>query len=236
LVVSIEKAVVSRLLISGQKFEVLVDPEKALKIKKGENVDMREALAYPAVYKDVRSAELISIKDLQKIFGTSDIFEIARKIVEKGEIQLTTEQRRKMIEEKKNQIVNIISKKGVDPRTNAPHPPQRILNAIESSGVKIDPFLDAEAQVERVLESIKAILPIKLKRILIQIKVPPQYSGKVVSLIRKFGNVKGEEWLSDGSLRCQVEILIGVKNEFFEKISNLTHGNFESKILEEKDA
>jgi ribosome maturation protein SDO1 len=236
LVVSIEKAVVSRLLISGQKFEVLVDPEKALKIKKGENVDMREALAYPAVYKDVRSAELISIKDLQKIFGTSDIFEIARRIVEKGEIQLTTEQRRKMIEEKKNQIVSIISKKGVDPRTNAPHPPQRILNAIESSGVKIDPFLDAEAQVERVLESIKTILPIKLKRILIQIKVPPQYSGKSVPLIRKFGNVKSEEWLSDGSLQCQVEILIGVKNEFFEKISNLTHGNFESKILEEKDA
>jgi ribosome maturation protein SDO1 len=236
LVVSIEKAVVSRLLISGQKFEVLVDPEKALKIKKGENVDMREVLAYPAIYKDVRSAELISTKDLQKIFGTSDIFEIAKRIVEKGEIQLTTEQRRKMIEEKKNQIVSIISKKGVDPRTNAPHPPQRILNAIESSGVKIDPFLDAEAQVERVLESIKTILPIKLKKILIQIKVLPQYSGKVVSVIKKFGNVKSEEWLSDGSLQCQVEILIGVKNEFFEKISNLTHGNFESKILEEKDA
>jgi ribosome maturation protein SDO1 len=236
LVVSIEKAVVSRLLISGQKFEVLVDPEKALRIKKGENVDMRDALAYPAIYKDVRSAEVVSMKDLQTIFHTSDVFEIAKRIIKEGEIQLTTEQRKKMIEEKKNQIVNIIAKKSVDPRTNAPHPPQRILNAIEKAGVKIDPFLDAEAQVEKVLEKIKAILPLKFQKILLQIKVPPQYSGKVVSRIRNFGDVKSEEWLSDGSLQFKIEILAGVKNEFFNQISNLTHGNFESKILEEKNA
>jgi len=236
LVVSIEKAVVSRLLVSGQKFEVLVDPEKALKIKRGENFDMRDVLAYPAVYKDVRSAELVALKDLQTIFGTSNIFEIAKKIVKEGEIQLTTEQKRKMIEEKKNQIVSIISKKGVDPRTNSPHPPQRILNAIEKAGVRIDPFLDAESQVEKVLESIKKILPIKFQKILIQIKVLPQYSGKFISLIRKFGNLKNEEWLSDGSFQAKIEILAGVKSEFFDRISNLTHGNFESKILEEKNA
>jgi ribosome maturation protein SDO1 len=236
LVVSIEKAVVSRLLVSGQRFEVLVDPEKALRIKKGENVDMREVLAYPAVYKDVRSAEVVAMKDLQNIFHTTDIFEIAKRIIKEGEIQLTTEQRKKMIEEKKNQIVNIISKKGVDPRTNSPHPPQRILNAIEKAGVKIDPFLDAEAQVEKVLESIKTILPIKFQKILVQIKVPPQYSGKIISVIRNFGSVKNEEWLSDGSLQVRIEILAGVKSDFFNKISNLTHGNFESRILEEKNA
>jgi ribosome maturation protein SDO1 len=236
LVVSIEKAVVSRLLISSQKFEVLVDPEKALRIKRGENIDIRDALAYPAVYKDVRSAEAVAMKDLQSIFHTSDVFEIARRIIKEGEIQLTTEQRRKMIEEKKNQIVSIISKKSVDPRTNAPHPPQRILNAIEKAGVKIDPFLDAETQVEKVLEKIKTILPLKFQKILIQIKVPPQYSGKVVSRIRIFGDVKSEEWLGDGSLQFRIEILAGVKSEFFNQISNLTHGNFESKILEEKNA
>jgi ribosome maturation protein SDO1 len=236
LVVSIEKAVVGRLLVSGQRFEVLVDPEKALRIKRGENVDMRDALAYPAIYKDVRSASIAATKDLQSVFGTTDIFEIARKIIREGEIQLTTEQRRKMIEEKKNQIVSIISKKGVDPSTNAPHPPQRILNAIEKVGVKIDPFLDAEAQVDKVLEQIKPILPIKFQKILLQLKIPSQYAGKAISLIRKFGEMKSEEWLSDGSLQARVEVLAGVKNEFFEKISGLTHGNFESRILEEKHA
>jgi ribosome maturation protein SDO1 len=231
LVVSIEKAVVSRLTVSGQKFEILVDPEKALRLKRGERVDMREILAYPAVYKDVRSTDLVSLKDLEKVFGTSDIFKVAEKIVREGELQLTTEQRRKMIEEKKNQIITLISKRGINPQTHTPHPPERILAAMEKARVKIDPFKDAELQIENVLQAIRPLLPIKFEKVFIQIKIPPPYAGKAFSIIKNFGEIKGQEWLGDGSLKIQVKVLAGMQTNFFEKISNLTHGNFESKIL-----
>ncbi|MGC8812793.1 MAG: ribosome assembly factor SBDS [Candidatus Aenigmatarchaeota archaeon] len=233
--VSIDKAVVSRLFISGRKFEILVDPYKALEFKKGAKINVDEILAYPAIYRDVRSTECVPENELQKLFGTTDVFKVAEKIIKEGELQLTTEQRRQMVEQKKNQIANIIARKGINPQTNTPHPPQRILNAMEQAGVNIDPFVDAELQVDKVLKEIKALLPIKFQKVTIQFKIPPQYSSKVFSIVKRSVDVKSEKWLDDGSLEISVEVLAGVQDEIFQKISSLTHGNFESKIVKRED-
>ena len=229
--VDIDKAVISRLNIAGQKFEILVDPKKAYEFKQGKQISLDEILAYPAIYKNARAAEEASIEDLQKFFGTTDVYKIAEKIIKNGEIQLTTKQKRELIEQKKLQIATIISKRGVNPQTNAPHPVQRILTAMEKSGVNIDPFQDAEQQVEKVLKSIRGLIPIKFEKITLQLKIPAQYCAKVYSQIRNFGNILNEKWLGDGSLQIEIEILAGMQQEFFEKISNLTEGNFESKIV-----
>jgi ribosome maturation protein SDO1 len=235
LVVDIDKAVVARLRSSDQKFEILVDPERALKLKRGKKIKMDEILAYPAIYRDARSTDIVPEQDLQKVFGTTDVSKIAEKIIKNGELQLTTEQRRKMVEEKKNQIATIISKKATNPQTNSPHPPQRILNAMEEAGVRIDPFKDAELQIDNVLREIKVLLPIKLQKIVFQIKIPPQFSGKSYSVLKDCGKILQEKWLNDGSLQINLEILAGVQDELLQKISSLTHGDFESKVLRRED-
>jgi ribosome maturation protein SDO1 len=213
----------------------LVDPDKALEVKKGVKVSMDDLLAYPVVYKDSRKGEAASEQDLQRVFGTTDVMKIAERIIKEGELQLTTEQRRRMIEQKKIQIANIISRKGINPQTNTPHPPQRIINAMEQCGVNIDPFLDAELQVDKILKSIKTILPIKFQKVVLQVKIPPQFSGSVYSVLKGAGSVTSEEWLGDGSLLVSIEILAGVQDELFRKLSSLTHGNFESKVLKRED-
>ncbi len=232
--VSIEKAVVSRLIISGEKFEILVDPKLAFEFKKGKNMDVREILAVHEIFKDARSAERAREEDLKKFFGTTDFLKIAERIIKEGEFRLTTEQRRELIDEKKMQIASIISKKGINPQTNTPHPPQRILNVMEQVGVNVDPFIEAELQVDKVVDAIKSILPIKFQKVLIQLKIPAQFSGKAYSVL-KLGKIIGEKWLNDGSLQVEVEILGGLQDEFFQKISSLTHGSFESKILRREE-
>ncbi len=192
-------------------------------------------MAYPAIYKDVRSTEMVAEKDLQKTFGTVDVFKIAAKIIKEGELQLTTEQRRQFIEQKKTQIAALISKRGINPQTNTPHPPQRITNAMEQSGVNIDPFVDAELQVDKVVKAIKTIIPIKFQKVVLQLKIPPQFAGKVHMPLKSAGSVKQEQWLNDGSLQISVEILAGVQEELFQKISSLTHGNFESKVISKEE-
>lgn len=233
--VSLEKAVTSRLNVFGKRYEILVDPIKALEFKRGVKINMEDILAYPAIYRDVRSTECVPEQELQKVFGTTDVFKIAEKIIKEGELQLTTEQRRQMVEQKKNQIANIIAKKGINPQTNTPHPPQRIMNAMEKAGVNVDPFVDAELQIEKVLKEIKALIPIKFQKVTLQIKVLPQYSGKIYSILKSSGTIKGEQWLSDGSLQISLEILAGIQNELFQKISSITHGQFESKIIKMED-
>lgn len=234
MVVSLEKAVTARFISSGKKFEILVDANKALELKKGKSVNMNETLAYPAIYRDVRSSEVVSSQELQKAFGTTDILKIAEKIIKEGEVQLTTEQRRSMVEQKKNQIASIISKRGINPQTSTPHPVQRILNAMEQSGINIDPFTDAELQIDKVLNAIKVLLPIRFQKVTLQIKIPMQYSGKIHSILKEGGNIKQEQWLADG-LQVIIEILAGVQDELTQKIAGLTHGNFELKVIKRED-
>ena len=204
-------------------------------MRKGIKVGLEDLLAYPVVYKDSRKGEAASEQDLQTVFGTTDVMKIAERIIKEGELQLTTEQKKKMIEQKKIQIANIISKKGVNPQTNTPHPPQRIINAMEQAGVNVDPFIDAELQVDKVLKSIKTILPIKFQKVVLQIKIPPQFCGSTYNLLKNVGSITSEEWLGDGSLLVDLEILAGVQDELFQKLSSLTHGNFESKVLKRED-
>jgi len=232
--VSLDKAVTSRLTVSGQKFEILVDPNKALEFKKGANIDMSEILAYPAIYRDVRTTDMVAEKDLQKTFGTTDVFKIAAKIIKEGELQLTTEQKRQMVEQKKIQIATLISKRGINPQTNAPHPPQRILNAMDQAGINVDPLVDSEMQIDKVVKAIKIIVPIKFEKVVLQIKISPQFSGRVHPIVKGVGNIQQEQWLNDGSLQITIEILAGVQEELFQKISSLTHGSFESKIIKKE--
>jgi ribosome maturation protein SDO1 len=235
LVVSIDKAVTARLMVGNMKFEILVDPELALEFKQGKLIKLEEALAYPAVYKDARSSEVASEKDMQKLFGTTDVYKIAEKIIKQGEIQLTTEQKRRMVEQKKVQVANLIAKKAINPQTNTPHPPQRILNAIEQVGISIDPFVDAELQVDKVLKGIKHLLPIKFQKILAQIKVPSQFAGKAYAVIKGSGTLKQEQWLGDGSLQVSVEMFAGVQEDLMKKLADITHGQADFKILQRED-
>lgn len=234
--VSIEKAVIGRLTVSGQKFEILVDPYKAMDFKSGRSVSMDDILAYPVIYRDVKASETAAESDLQKTFATTDVNKIAERIIKEGEIQITTEQRREMVEQKKHQIASLISKRGINPQTNTPHPEQRILNAMQQTGLNIDPFIDAELQVEKVVNAIKPVLPIKFQKITLQLKILPQFTSRVYSIIKSSGKILSEQWLSDGSLQVNVEMLAGIMDEFIQKLSNITHGNFESKVIKREDA
>lgn len=234
--IGVDKAVVGRLVVAGQKFEILVDPEKALDFKKGTKTDVQEILAYPVVYKDTKTTEAVASADLQKAFGTTDPVKAAERIIREGEIQLTTEQRRAMVESRRAQIASIIAKKGVNPQTNAPHPQQRILGVMDQVGVMIDPFADAESQVDKVLKAIKVVIPIKFEKMLLQVKIPAQHSGRAFPVLKSSGSLKSEQWLNDGSLQANVEILAGVQEEFFQKLANATKGEYESKVLKREDA
>jgi len=230
LTVGVDKAVVCRLKHAGRTFEILVDPRKALEYKKGAKLSVQDVLAYPSIYKDVGAA------DLQKNFGTADPFKIAEKILRDGELQLTTEQKRELTAQKRLQVAELISRRGINPQTNAPNPPQRILAAMDQAGVNIDAFQDAELQFDRTVKALKALLPISFQRVTIAIRVQPQYAGRVYSILKGMGTTRKEQWLSDGSLSVEIEVLGGMQQELFDKMATLTHGSFESKVVSKLDA
>ncbi len=232
--VSLEEAVVARLEKGGERFEVLVDPEGARKLREGEDVDVEEILAVEQVFRDARKGERASEQAMEEVFGTTEPTKVAEIIIKEGQIQLTAEQRRKMQEEVKKQIIHMIAKRAVDPRTGAPHPPERIERAMEEAGVHIDPMKSAEEQVKEVIKQLRPHLPMKFEEVKVAIRIPAKYTGQAMGIVREYGDIEQEEWQEDGSWVAVVKLPAGVQEDFFEKLNEVTKGDYESKILERK--
>jgi ribosome maturation protein SDO1 len=130
-----------------------------------------------------------------------------------------------MIEEKRKMIATLISKQSINPQTNTPHPVDRILNAMEIAKVQVDLYKSAEEQVDDVLQAIQRVLPIRFEKIELQIKVPAMHAGKCYGVLKEYGKMKREEWLSDGSFVCRLEIPAGIQPELFDRLNKITHGD-----------
>lgn len=229
--ISLDDAVIARYLKDNLCFEILVDPEKARKIKSGEDISLEEVVAAREVFSDSKKAERATESDLNKVFGTNDFEKITRIIIQRGEIQLTTEQRKKMQEARRKQLISLIARAAVDPRTHIPHPPQRIEKALDESKIHVDPFKSAEEQMENALKAIRVILPIKIESVKVAVKVPAQYAGSVCGFIHEHKMIK-EEWKNDGSYLALIEISAGLQGEFFDRLNKMTHGEVETKVTE----
>jgi ribosome maturation protein SDO1 len=221
--VTLDRAVIAHLDKAGKRFEVLVDPELALELKLGKSVSISRMLAINAIYTDAKKAEKASPAMLQKTFGTDDPEKIAEQIIREGEVQLPTELRRKKIEEKRRQIAALISRQAIDPRTRTPHPLERILNAMESAHVAVDPFKPAEQQVDEVLKAIKNILPISIEQLGLVIEVPAKYSSRVYGMVKEYGTYT-DQWMGD-KLVIKITIPAGLRERFYSQIGHITEGN-----------
>jgi len=229
--VSLENAVIARLHKGADRFEVLVDPHEAEHIIEGKTENILSALAIDAVFSDSKKGTHAPIESLQKHFNTTDISTIAQEIIQKGEIQLTTEQRREMQDKKKKRIVDMIVKNAMDPTTKMPHPRTRIELALEEAKVHIDPFKSVNQQMKTILETLRPILPISMEQARISVKIPPEHVGKAYGAVRSFGTLEREEWQSDGTWIGIVKLPAGMQKDFYDRLNTLTKGNVETRIL-----
>jgi len=158
------------------------------------------------------------------------------KVIKKGDIQLTTEYRHNLREQKRRQILDIIHKNGVDPKTHLPHPLTRLENAFEEAKVKIDDRREPMEQVSEILKKLQLILPIRFERKQISVRIPTQYAGKAYGTVKTIANVLHETWENDGSWKARIEFPGGMQNEVLDKLNSLTHGNVEIDILKIEEA
>ena len=226
----LEGSIIARLEKGGDKFEVFVDEERAYSFKSGLKKDFANVLSVDEVFSDARKGDRPSDAELKKFFGTSDPVAVGEVIVREGELQLTTERRRKLLEEKKARIISLISRNCVDPHTKAPHPPQRIESALEEVKFKVDLFKSVDRQVEEAVEKLREILPIKMENIKIAVKIDPQFSGRAFGVLKEFGLEKSE-YGKDGSLVGVCVFPAGLQDDFYNKMNKLTGGSVQTKVL-----
>ena len=228
--VSLDKAVVARYKHGKKIFEILVDPEEAYIIRSGAKEEIGDVLAVDEIFVDASKGEKATESDLMAVFSTTDVGKIAREILKEGELQLTAEQRRRRVEEKKMMVVDRIARISINPQTNTPHPPRRLEIAMNEAKVHIDPFKSVDELVNETVKAIRAIIPIKIEEIEIAVKIPAAYTGRIYELKRNFEVVK-EEWQGDGSFIALVKVPAGMKDELFSFLNRITRGEAQTKVV-----
>ena len=223
------KFTIVRLTLDGDKFELLVKPDPALEYKLGRRTDISSVLVSDEIYSDANKGSRASSEKLTKHFKTTDATEVAKQIIARGELNLTTDQRRKMVEEKRKQIVSYINRSFVDPKTHLPHPTMRIEAAMDEARVSVDPFKKAEEQATLVVDALRKILPLKSETARLTVTVPPQFAAQSYSVLKATGDLHGEEWLADGSLRAVLEMNAGSKGAFLDRLGSVTKGSAQVK-------
>ncbi|MHA1972358.1 MAG: ribosome assembly factor SBDS [Candidatus Hodarchaeales archaeon] len=226
---------VVRAKIKGNRFEIIVNPELALKYKMNlldESVTISDILEVDEIFQNASKGEKASDEILMECFETKDTLKIAEDLLEKGELNLTAEQRQEFFEKKRKQIINLLVKTCINPKTRTPHPAIRIENAMKEAKVMINPSISAENQLKDVIKEIRRVLPISMETVKLAVKIPPDFTGKAFGEIKRMGQIEKDEWQNDGHWIAVVSVAAGIQGEFMDKVQSLTKGRAEIKVLE----
>jgi ribosome maturation protein SDO1 len=226
-----ERYTVARMTHDGEHFEILVKPQLAFSYRLGKTTSISELLVTDTIFTDAGKGLRVSEDKLQEVFGTTNPIKIASVILKKGTLQLTTEQRKQLVEDKRRQIISFISRQCVDPKTNLPHPPMRIEHAMKQIHFSIDPFRDVEEQAREIIKLLRPILPLKMEQVSVAVCIPPEHASKAYGTVKGFGVIKREQWQADGSWSATVEMPAGLYGPFLEKLGKITRGNLEAKMV-----
>jgi len=217
-VVSLDTAILARLEKGGKRYELLVDPDLVDQFKKDpDSVEIDDLLAIDDVFHDAKGGERPTSEAIERTFETQDIKQIAVIILNKGNIQLTTDQRKKMVELKRQAIIHNIASTAVDPRTKLPHPATRIEIAMDECRFSVDPFKKVDAQVKEVIEKLRPLLALSFETIRMAFKIPGSAYGSVSQLLRQ--HQKKEQWMSNGDWVCIIEIPCAMKAEMISQVA-----------------
>ena len=229
--VSLEDAVIARYETGGNRFEILIDPKSAQEYKEGDDIDWEDAIAADGIWADSAKGDRAPEHLVNDAFGTTELIEIYKKILDEGTIQLTAQQRNEMVDQKKKQIVAHIVANAMNPQTGGPHPPQRIENAIDEARFSVDPMEAIEKQVEKLIKLIKPLIPISFEKIRVAVKIRAIHVGKCYGQISSLSNIESEEYQKDGSWIGILEMSAASFVKLEDVLGSLTKGTAETKML-----
>ena len=235
--ISLDEAVTARLESHGERFEVLVDPDAALAIKRDEfEGDLEGVIAAEDVFEDASRGDRPPENALEEAFGTTEPLEIIPEVITRGEIQITAEQRREMQERKRKDLINRITRNAVNPQMDdAPHPPERIESALGETDFRIDPMEPVESQIDEALDALRPVIPIRFDTVTVAAQLPAEYAGSGQAKLREFGDLQSEEWQPDGSWIGVIEFPAGMQNDFYDLVNEVSSGEAETRIVRDED-
>jgi len=216
----------ARVKKGAKHFEILVDMDEALKVKKGEG-NINAAVLTEAIFYNLKAGENASEGDLKDAFGTSDPIEVAEKIIKSGEIVRTAESMKEGHDKMYKQVVDFLARNAVSPE-GRPYTPDRIMKALVEAHVNVK-NKPIDSQVTEIIDQLSKVLPIKIEMKKVKLIIPAIHTGKAYGIVKEF--MIKEDWKNNGDLEVVVEMPTALIFDFYDKINGATSGSVMSEEL-----
>jgi ribosome maturation protein SDO1 len=217
---------VARIKKGAKHFEVLVDLDEAMRVRRGEG-NVNVAVLTDAVFHNLKGGEHASDGDLEDAFGSSDVMSVAEKIIKEGEVVRTAESMKGEHDAKYKQIVDFLVRNAVSPE-GRPYTPDRIMKALGEAHVNVK-NKPIESQVDEILEQLSGVLAVKIERKKVKLVVPAIHTGKAYGIVKEF--MVSEDWKNNGDLEVVVEVPAGLVMDFYDRVNSATQGSVLSEEM-----
>ncbi|KAG8698918.1 hypothetical protein FRC09_006942 [Ceratobasidium sp. 395] len=198
---------VVRLKKGGKRFEIACYKNKVQEWRNGVETDLDEVLQINNVFLNVSKGQACNSDELQKAFGKTDVSEIVKEILKKGELQVGDKERAHESSQLWKEIATQVAEKCVDPSTQRPYPVGIIEKAMTEAGFSVKTGKNAKAQVLECIKHLQShsTLPIQRARMRIRITMPSKDGKRLKEqILQGAEKVEDEDWGED----WEVTILI----------------------------
>lgn len=156
---------------------------------------MGEVLQIDTVFTNVSKGLLASAKDLQDAFGTADQRAICKEILDKGELQVSEQERSALTESTFRDIATIVVDKSINPVNKNPYTLSMIQNAMRQIHFSVNLSKSAKSQALDVIRRLKEVMPIARACMLLRIVC----SESILSEMRQFLHASGIDIVGEGA-------------------------------------
>jgi len=165
---------VVRLKKGGKRFEIACYKNKVQEWRTGVETSLDDVMQISNVFMNVSKGEVAKSGDLQKAFGKTDVAEIVKEILKKGEVQVGEKERDHDLTSLRKEIATLVAEKCVDPSTQRPYPVGMIEKAMAEAGFSVKQNKNAKSQVSECIKQLQtdSKLPIQRARMRIKVSLP----------------------------------------------------------------
>lgn len=217
---------------SKLKFEIMAKPGTVLKYRDG-LLGIGKVLLTDQVFTNSVKGDLASAEDLSRVFETSNLTEVCEIIINKGEVQLTAAERKGMQEAKEREVIHLIHRNWMDPKSKRPHPPDRIRAAMAEAKFRVDPQKDALRQAEDAVKKMAGKLVFaKAVCMTARLTLKHAYVGTCSNIVSTHAKVLHTDWTGTGAIYT-VELTTADFDILTAALGKPTGGDFDFTVVDE---
>ncbi|KAL0226691.1 hypothetical protein P9112_014015 [Eukaryota sp. TZLM1-RC] len=229
--IKLTNVAVVRLKKSGKRFEIACYRNKVQSWRNGVESDIDEVLQTDSVFLNVSKGILASEKDLQKAFSTTDKLTICRKILEKGELQVSERERQIHHSNLLNQIAALVARRSVSDETKLPVSIGTIEQLMKDVHFSVNPSQSAKKQALEVFRLFQQNnIPVSRAKMRVLVSIPESAAKQLKSKV--FDTWTVENQVFGFTVSLTMSLPPGDLHQLQDLVSQLSKGRGSVEVVE----